>query len=95
MEIDLSEVENFLKKSADLIVISDEFEGVSPLKRPVKLYLEWNLDYPVDFICYTISFSVWILEYLGSLKNWLSQKSYHPCAKLESLNKPEFKTDIS
>ncbi|MCD6493471.1 MAG: nucleotidyltransferase domain-containing protein [Archaeoglobaceae archaeon] len=37
----------------DLIVISDEFEGVSPLKRPVKLYLEWDLDYPVDFICYT------------------------------------------
>ena len=37
----------------DLIVISDEFEGISPLKRPVKLYLEWDLDYPVDFICYT------------------------------------------
>lgn len=38
----------------DIIVISNEFEGKSPLKRPVKLYLEWNLDYPVDFICYTI-----------------------------------------
>lgn len=37
----------------DLIVISDEFEGISPLKRPVQLYLEWDLDYPVDFICYT------------------------------------------
>ena len=37
----------------DLIIISDEFEGISPLKRPVKLYLEWDLDYPVDFICYT------------------------------------------
>jgi len=37
----------------DLIVINDEFEGVSPLKRPVRLYLEWDLDYPVDFICYT------------------------------------------
>ena len=36
-----------------MIVISDEFEEVSPLKRPVKLYLEWDLDYPVDFICYT------------------------------------------
>jgi len=37
----------------DLIIISDEFEGISPLKRPVKLYLEWDLDYPVDFICYS------------------------------------------
>ncbi|RLI82561.1 hypothetical protein DRP07_04950 [Archaeoglobales archaeon] len=77
-ELDISEIEDFLKKISrkygirkavvfgssvrgefgkdsdiDLIVISDEFEGVSPLKRPVKLYLEWDLDYPVDFICYT------------------------------------------
>ena len=77
-EVDLSEVESFLRKigkkygikkvvvfgssvkgefredsDIDLIVISDEFEGVSPLKRPVKLYLEWDLDYPVDFFCYT------------------------------------------
>jgi len=37
----------------DLIVVSDVFEGTSPLKRPVSLYLEWDLDYPVDFICYT------------------------------------------
>ena len=37
----------------DLIVVGDEFEGKSPLKRPVVLYLEWTMDYPVDFLCYT------------------------------------------
>lgn len=37
----------------DLIIISDKFEGLSSLKRPVELYLEWDLDYPVDFICST------------------------------------------
>jgi len=37
----------------DLIIISDKFEGLSSLKRPVELYLEWDLDYPVDFICFT------------------------------------------
>jgi len=37
----------------DLIVVSDVFRELSPLKRPVNLYLEWDLDYPVDFICYT------------------------------------------
>lgn len=37
----------------DLIIVSDIFEGLSPIKRPVNLYLEWDLDYPVDFICYT------------------------------------------
>lgn len=37
----------------DLIVVGDEFEGENPLKRPVVLYLEWTMDYPVDFLCYT------------------------------------------
>ena len=37
----------------DLIIISDKFEGLSSLKRPVELYLEWDLDYPVDFVCFT------------------------------------------
>lgn len=37
----------------DLIVVSDVFRELSPLKRPVNLYPEWDLDYPVDFICYT------------------------------------------
>ncbi|MHA1470725.1 MAG: nucleotidyltransferase domain-containing protein [Candidatus Asgardarchaeia archaeon] len=38
----------------DLIIVSDFFKDKSPLERPVPLYLEWDLDYPVDFICYTI-----------------------------------------
>ena len=37
----------------DLIVVGEEFKGKSPLKRPVALYLEWTMDYPVDFLCYT------------------------------------------
>ena len=34
-------------------VLSTFARELSPLKRPVNLYLEWDLDYPVDFICYT------------------------------------------
>ncbi|WP_202320528.1 nucleotidyltransferase domain-containing protein [Archaeoglobus neptunius] len=46
--------EDFKKDSdIDLIIVSDIFEGLSPLKRPVNLYLEWDLEYPVDFICFT------------------------------------------
>jgi len=37
----------------DLILVSREFEGKSALKRPVPLYLAWDLGYPVDFLCYT------------------------------------------
>jgi len=37
----------------DLIVVGDEFRDKSPLKRPFELYLEWTMDYPVDFLCYT------------------------------------------
>jgi hypothetical protein len=37
----------------DLIVVGDEFKDKSPLKRPFNLYLEWTIDYPVDFLCYT------------------------------------------
>ena len=37
----------------DLIVVGNEFKGKSPLKRPFNLYLEWTMDYPVDFLCYT------------------------------------------
>ena len=39
---------------ADLIVVSDIFKGQSHLKRPVKIHLDWDLRYPVDFICYTL-----------------------------------------
>ncbi len=37
----------------DLIVVSKSFKDLSVLKRCPDLYLEWNLDYPVDFLCYT------------------------------------------
>ncbi len=36
----------------DLIIVSDIFEGKSRLKRPLPFYKEWNLKFPVDFICY-------------------------------------------
>ena len=37
----------------DLIVVGDDFKDKSPLKRPVEFHLEWTMDYPVDFLCYT------------------------------------------
>lgn len=37
----------------DLIVISKDFEGKKSYKRPSMLYLYWNIDAPVDFICLT------------------------------------------
>jgi len=37
----------------DLILVSKEFEGKSPLKRPVRFYMDWRMGYPVDFLCYT------------------------------------------
>ena len=46
-------VGNFRKDSdVDLVVVSGKFEGVKSLKRAPGFYLEWDLDYPVDFICY-------------------------------------------
>lgn len=37
----------------DLLLISPIFRGKRRLKRSPSLYLKWNLDYPVDFICLT------------------------------------------
>ena len=37
----------------DLIVVSKRFKDVKWHKRPYKLYLSWDYDYPVDFLCYT------------------------------------------
>ena len=37
----------------DLIVVSKKFSGIKSYKRARKLYDCWNLDYPVDFLCYT------------------------------------------
>ncbi|MFH1608190.1 MAG: nucleotidyltransferase domain-containing protein [archaeon] len=37
----------------DLIIVSKKFDGVSMLKRSPELYMKWDMDYPVDFLCYT------------------------------------------
>ncbi len=37
----------------DLILVSKKFRGKSVLKRPLGLHFYWNLNLPVDFICYT------------------------------------------
>ncbi len=37
----------------DLIIVSEKFEGVAKLDRAPDIYWKWNLDYPVDILCYT------------------------------------------
>src|SRR3989344_1913359 len=37
----------------DLLLVSKGFVGKRKLKRAPSLYLKWNLDYPVDFVCLT------------------------------------------
>lgn len=37
----------------DLIIVSSDFENKNAFERPRILYKLWNLDYPVDFLCYT------------------------------------------
>lgn len=37
----------------DLIVVSDKFNGKKFRERAIGFYQYWNLDYPVDFLCYT------------------------------------------
>ncbi len=37
----------------DLIVVSKMFKGKGVLGRSPALYLKWDLEYPVDFLCYT------------------------------------------
>jgi uncharacterized protein len=37
----------------DLIIVSPDFKGQKFHKRPVRLYEQYDLDYPVDFLCYT------------------------------------------
>ncbi len=36
----------------DLIIVGDEFKDKSVLKRSPPFYLEWDLGYPVDILCY-------------------------------------------
>jgi len=37
----------------DLIVVSKRFRKRGMLERAPPLYMKWDLDYPVDFLCYT------------------------------------------
>lgn len=37
----------------DLILVSHKFRGKKSFKRSIGFYKYWNLDYPVDFLCYT------------------------------------------
>ncbi|MBI2144421.1 nucleotidyltransferase domain-containing protein [Candidatus Woesearchaeota archaeon] len=37
----------------DLIFVSPQFKGVSPLGRAYAVSKQWDLDYPKDFLCYT------------------------------------------
>lgn len=37
----------------DLIVVSKSFSNLNFRQRAAKMYDYWELDYPVDFLCYT------------------------------------------
>ena len=37
----------------DLIIVSEDFRGLDFFTRVSKMYKYWNLDYAVDFLCYT------------------------------------------
>ena len=37
----------------DLIIVSKDFRNKISFRRSLGFYKYWNLDYPVDFLCYT------------------------------------------
>ena len=37
----------------DLVIVSSQFKNLDFFERGAKMYDYWNLDYPVDFLCYT------------------------------------------
>ncbi|MBD3163625.1 hypothetical protein GF323_00325 [Candidatus Woesearchaeota archaeon] len=37
----------------DMVIVSKYFQGKKFRYRPLGMYTYWNLDYPVDFLCYT------------------------------------------
>ena len=37
----------------DLLIVSKDFKQKKFRERPLGFYQYWNLDYPVDFLCYT------------------------------------------
>ena len=49
-----SRVKGKIHEASDVdLIIVGKFKGKNSLQRAPKLYLEWNLDLPVDFLCYT------------------------------------------
>ena len=44
---------NKKESDVDILIVSPDFEGRKSFKRSPKLYLMWNEDYEVDFICLT------------------------------------------
>jgi|SRR3989344_773225 len=47
-------INNFSEESdVDLIIVSPNFEGKDFFERGAKMYDYWELDLPVDFLCYT------------------------------------------
>ena len=37
----------------DLIIVSKKFRKLDFIKRGSRMYKYWDIDYPVDFLCYT------------------------------------------
>lgn len=37
----------------DLIIVSKDFKKMNFIERAAKMYDFWDIDYPVDFLCYT------------------------------------------
>ena len=37
----------------DLVIVSSQFKNLDFFERGAKMYDYWNLNYPVDFLCYT------------------------------------------
>jgi len=40
-------------KDIDILIVSPDFRGLDFFQRGARMYDYWELDYPVDFICYT------------------------------------------
>jgi predicted nucleotidyltransferase len=40
-------------RDVDLIIVSNKFKKLDFIQRGAKMYDYWNLNYPVDFLCYT------------------------------------------
>lgn len=42
-----------LYSDVDLVLVSPKFRNLDFVERGAKMYDYWNLNYPVDFLCYT------------------------------------------